>query len=92
MPKKFFKNIKSCKCGNVMKFGYYVWQLSKLPQFHSSGISEIACFQLIKVNESFHFYLFIICIVSMKHEDSDYCNKSWKNAPLLSILMPRCLG
>jgi len=75
-----------------MKFGYYVWQLSKLTQSHSSGISEIACFQLIKVNESFHFYLFIIFIVSMKHEDSDYCNKSWKNAPLLSILMPRCLG
>ena len=42
-----------------MKLEYYIWQLSKRTQFHSSGISEIACFQLIKVNESFNFYLFI---------------------------------
>jgi len=41
---------------------------------------------------SIFIYLFIIFIISMKHEESDYCNKSWKNAPLLPILMPWCLG
>jgi len=88
-----FLNIKYCKCGNVLKLGYYIWQLSKLTQSHSSRISEIASFQLIRVNEvSIFIYVLIIFIVSMRCEDSDYCNKSWKNAPLLSLLMPWCLG
>jgi hypothetical protein len=54
-----FLIIKYCKCGNGVKLGYYIWQLSKFTQSHNSEISEIACSQLIKVNESFHFYLFI---------------------------------